>query len=276
MSDLSNLPELSSEYSLSQEQIKQFQEKGHLKLAGVASQEEVAVYRELIGEKVKELNYHDKPVEERDTYGKAFIQISNIWEKSAEIQRFVFARRFAKIAADLLGVDGVRVYHDQALFKEPGGGITPWHQDQIYWPVDTDNFVTMWMPLVPVSQDVGSMNFASGSHKYGYISKLAISDESQKTLGQYIEAKGLEVENYGALEAGDATWHYGWTLHSAPGNPTSTMREVMTIIYYADDAKVLEPDSNARKSDLKRWLPELSPGDLAASKLNPVVYKKGM
>ncbi|MFR9708072.1 phytanoyl-CoA dioxygenase family protein [Paenibacillus sp. MB22_1] len=197
-----------------------------------------------------------------------------MWEKSAEIQRFVFARRFAKIAAELMGVDAVRIYHDQALFKEPGGGITPWHQDQIYWPVDTDNFITMWMPLVPVSEDVGSMNFANGSHKFGYISKLAISDESQKTLGQYIEAKGLEVENYGALAAGDATWHYGWTLHSAPGNPTNTMREVMTVIYYADGAKVIEPDTNARKKDLQKWLPGLAPGDLAASKLNPIVYKK--
>ncbi|MHA6483357.1 phytanoyl-CoA dioxygenase family protein [Paenibacillus sp. strain BS8-2] len=274
MSELNKLPELTSDYALTNEQIEQFQQKGHIKLSQVATSDEVAVYRSVIGEKVKELNYQDKPIEERDTYGKAFIQVSNIWEKSEEIQRFVFARRFAKIAAELLGVDGVRVYHDQALFKEPGGGITPWHQDQIYWPVDTNNFVTMWMPLVPVSEEVGSMNFANGSHEFGYISKLAISDESQKTLSQFIEAKGLEVENYGALEAGDATWHYGWTLHSAPGNPTSTMREVMTIIYYADDAKVIEPDSNARKTDLKRWLPDLAPGDLAASKLNPVVYKK--
>ncbi|MGG1638965.1 phytanoyl-CoA dioxygenase family protein [Paenibacillus sp. NRS-1760] len=274
MSDLNKLPELTSDYELTTEQIQLFQEKGHIKLNQVASSEEIDVYRPIIGEKVKELNYHNKPIEERDTYGKAFIQVSNIWEQSAEIQRFVYARRFAKIAAELLGVDGVRIYHDQALFKEPGGGITPWHQDQIYWPVDTDNFVTMWMPLVPVSEEVGSMNFANGSHKFGYISKLAISDESQKTLSQYIEAKGLEVENYGALEAGDATWHYGWTLHSAPGNPTNTMREVMTVIYYADDAKVIEPDTNARKTDLQKWLPGLAPGDVAASKLNPIIYKK--
>ncbi|MFR9708070.1 hypothetical protein ACL02P_01345 [Paenibacillus sp. MB22_1] len=72
MSDLNNLPELSSDYQLSKEQIQQFQEKGHIKLNQVASSDEVAVYRSIIGEKVKELNYHDKPIEERDTYGKAF------------------------------------------------------------------------------------------------------------------------------------------------------------------------------------------------------------
>lgn len=30
-----------------------------------------------------------------------------------------------------LQVDGVRIYHDQALFKSPGGGPTPWHCDQV-------------------------------------------------------------------------------------------------------------------------------------------------
>ena len=59
-------------------------------------------------------------------------------------------------AAHLLGVDGVRLSHDQALFKEPGGGRTPWHQDQCYWPLDTDKTITMWMPLVDVPGEVGT------------------------------------------------------------------------------------------------------------------------
>jgi ectoine hydroxylase-related dioxygenase (phytanoyl-CoA dioxygenase family) len=171
-----------------------------------------------------------------------------------------------------MGVSGVRIYHDQALFKEPGGGHTPWHQDQIYWPLDTDKTITMWMPLVPVSEEVGSMTFASASHKHGYISKQVISDESHSTLKQYIESKGLETVNYGALSAGDATFHAGWTLHSAPGNPTDSMREVMTVIYIADGLKIAEPDSNARRADLGTWFPGLKPGDNAASHLNPLVY----
>ena len=223
---------------------------------------------------MKELNNQNKPLAERDTYGKAFIQIGNLWTKDDEISRFVLAKRFAKIAADLMGVDGVRIYHDQALFKEPGGGHTPWHQDQIYWPLDTNNTITMWMPLVPISEEVGSMTFASTSHKLGYINKLVISDESHKTLAQYIEGKGLETITYGAMAAGDATFHAGWTLHSAPGNPTDTMRKVMTIIYHADGTRLLEPDSNARRNDFAAWFPGLKPGDLAASSLTPLVYHR--
>src|SRR5947209_7477366 len=84
---------------------------------------------------------------QRDTYGKAFLQIMNLWERDEAVRRFALARRFGKIAADLMGVDGVRIFHDQALYKEPGGGFTPWHQDHIYWPLDTNNTITLWMPL---------------------------------------------------------------------------------------------------------------------------------
>lgn len=266
------LPELNSEAALPAEQIAGYNRDGHTIVRGLLQPEEVAVYRQAIGEIVKTHNYHTKPLEERDTYGKAFIQIGNLWRMSEAVKRFVLARRFAKVAAELMGVDGVRIYHDQALFKEPGGGHTPWHQDQIYWPIDSDKTITMWMPLVPVSEEIGSMTFASGSHKSGYISKQEISDESHRTLKSYIEGKQLPTVNYGALAAGDATFHAGWTLHSAPGNPTDQMREVMTIIYIADGLTVAEPDSNARRGDLAAWFPGLKPGDPAASELNPLVY----
>lgn len=266
------LVDLQDEYKLSTEQIEHYQEKGHICLRGVASKEEIGAYRNVINESVAEYAQKLVPLSERDTYGKAFIQVMNIWEHSKAVEKFVLARRFAKIAADLMGVDGVRIYHDQALYKEPGGGHTPWHQDQTYWPIDTDKTITMWMPLVDVSAEMGSMSFASRTHKQGYISKLGISDESHQTLGEYVEAKGFEVMTYGAMNAGDATFHSGWTLHSAPGNPTGRTREVMTIIYVADGAVVSEVDHEARKQDLERWMPGLKTGDLVNSRLNPLVY----
>ena len=44
-------------------------------------------------------------------------------------------------------MEGVRLYHDQALNKDPGGGYTPWHCDGYYWPVQSDKIVTAWVPL---------------------------------------------------------------------------------------------------------------------------------
>src|SRR5579884_1617585 len=133
----STLPDLSSDYPLTSEQIAGYQRDGHILLRGVLSPEEIAAYRPLISDAADRYNTQSKPLEERDTYGKAFLQIMNLWRADPGVARFTLARRMGKIAADLMGVDGVRLYHDQALFKEPGGGPTPWHQDQHYWPLDT-------------------------------------------------------------------------------------------------------------------------------------------
>lgn len=273
---MKDLPKLESDYELTPEQITNYRKNGHIFLGSVAAPEEIGVYRTAISDEVKRLNNQNKPLHERDTYGKAFIQIGNLRRKSEIVKKFVMARRFAKIAADLMGVDGVRIFHDQALFKEPGGGHTPWHQDQIYWPLDTDKTITMWMPLVDISEEMGSMSFISESHTTGDLSKklIEISDESHSIFEEYIERNKLEPITYGAMAAGDATFHAGWTVHSAPANPTNSMRKIMAIIYYADGTRVSEVETEERQMNLDVCLPGLKPGDLAATSVNPLVYSR--
>ena len=268
------LPELTSNYPLKREEVSRFQNDGHVLLRGVATKEEIMAYRHSILDARDKYGAEGTPLEQRDTYGKAFLKGMNLWPKDEGVKRFVLARRLAKIAADLLGVDGVRVYHDQALLKEAGGGLTPWHQDQHYWPLATDNTVTMWMPLVDVMPEMGAMHFASGSHRNGYLGDLPISDESEAKFEQFIQARGYTKVTGAAMAAGDATFHYGWTLHGAPGNSSHRTREVMTIIWFADGTRVGPLDNANRQRDRDRWLPGLKPGDLAASELNPLVFKR--
>ncbi len=267
------LPELSSPYPLAPEQIAHYQQHGWVLLRAVATPDEVAAYRPVIGEVTMAHNYNTKPLSERDTYGKAFIQVGNLWAKDNRVKPFSLARRFGQIAAELMGVSGVRIYHDQALYKEAGGGITPWHQDQQYWPLDGAKCVTLWMPLVDASPEMGTMRFASDSQELGYMGPLNISDTSQKTLEQLIVERGFAVGAAGAMCAGDATFHDGWTIHGAPGNTSpSTTREVMTIIFVEDGAVVTEPDSPQRENDLRGLFPDRKPGDKADGTLNPLIY----
>ena len=268
------LPDLAARLDVSREQVAAFQRDGHILLRGVATSVEIAAYRGVILAARERFGAERTPLESRDTYGKAFLKGMNLWPHDEGVRQFVLARRFAAIAADLMGVDGVRVYHDQALLKEPGGGITPWHQDQHYWPLDTDNTITMWMPLVDVSAAMGTMRFASGSHRDGYLGDMPISDESEEKFEEYIRDRGYRIAPGAAMAAGDASFHYGWTLHGARANVTDRTREVMTVIWFADGARVTEPGNFNRQRDLQRWMPGLKPRDLAASKLNPLVFRR--
>ena len=267
-------PHLDDEVAVDEVCIEEFQAKGHTVVRGLASAAEVEAYRPHIEAATMEHAYDKRPLEERSTYGKAFLQAANLWRRDELVRRFTLSRRFARVAADLLGVDGVRLYHDQALFKEAGGGQTPWHQDQHYWPLDTDRTITMWMPLVDVPPSIGTMTFVSGSHRLGYLGEYSISDESQAAFEAMIAERSLPLETHGPAAAGDATFHAGWMLHSAPPNPTGTLRAVMTIIYFPDGTRVSEPTGPAQEFDLKIWLRGLAPGDLAAGELNPLLWSR--
>ena len=272
-----SLPDLASDYALTEGQISGYRKNGFALLRGLSSPEETAAYRSVLSAITDEFAKNYPPLEKRDTYGKAFIQLGNLWEASPDAAKFSLARRFAKVAAELMGVDGVRLYHDQALYKEAGGGHTPWHQDQQYWPLDGARCVTLWMPLVDCSAEMGTMRFAAGSQTLGYLGPLNISDDSEKQLSDLVAEKGFPITYAGDMAAGDATFHNGWTIHGAPGNVSATTtREVMTVIYVEDGARITEPDHGARVSDLARWFPGLKPGDKAASPLNPLIYHEDL
>jgi ectoine hydroxylase-related dioxygenase (phytanoyl-CoA dioxygenase family) len=266
------LPLLNETIAVTEAQKEAFEKNGHILIKNILNVDEVAAYRDAINEAAYKYNTEKRKLEDRDTYGKAFLQIMNLWEVDESVRQFTLAKRFAKIAADLLGVEHVRLYHDQALYKEPGGGFTPWHQDQYYWPLSTNNTITMWMPLIDIAEDMGMLTFASGSQKNGSVKNVAISDESENELNDYIKREGYEITRAKTMNAGDATWHRGWTLHAAPGNNSNQTREVITIIYFADGATVTQPVNEHQEADRNRWLGSLQPGEPAASKINPVVW----
>src|SRR5439155_5062505 len=130
--------DLDRPYPIDAEQIRFFRENGFVRLKQVFSAEELHDYGAEITRLTLTRSTQKRPLAERSTYGKAFLQITNLWEESGLARAFVFGKRLARIAAELLEVEGVRLYHDQSLCKEPGGGMTPAHADQFYWPLASD------------------------------------------------------------------------------------------------------------------------------------------
>ncbi|MBS1626829.1 MAG: phytanoyl-CoA dioxygenase family protein [Bacteroidetes bacterium] len=258
-------------YLITQEQIDFYEKNRYIKLKGVFNEETLQFFNPVISEQVTKMNTVNTSLENRSTYGKAFLQLFNLWQENEAIKELVFSKRLAKIASDLMQTSGARLYHDQALFKEGGGGITPWHADQYYWPLQTDKTVTAWMPLQATPLELGPLEFSAGSHQIVEGRDLEISDESEIAIQQKLKVTSFKhiIEPY---EAGEVSFHSGWVFHRAGANTTNSMRKVMTVIYMDKEMTLKNPDNKNQIADWNAWCPGAEPGKIINTPLNPVLY----
>jgi len=273
-----NLPvqieaELNRPYDLTSPQIAFYKKHQFIKLKQVLSEETLQYFNGVISEQVALMNKEERTLEERSTYGKAFLQLFNLWRENALVKELVFSKRIAQIASDLMEVNGVRLYHDQALFKEGGGGITPWHADQYYWPLATDKTVTAWIPLQATPLEMGPLEFSAGSHAIVEGRELEIGDESEALIQKRLRVTDFEhiIEPF---DVGEISFHSGWIFHRAGANSTPDMRKVMTIIYMDKDMLLKAPDNANQENDWHTWCPGATIGEVIDTPLNPVLYSK--
>ncbi|MBP7931125.1 MAG: phytanoyl-CoA dioxygenase family protein [Chitinophagaceae bacterium] len=264
---------LNEHYKLSEKEISFYTQNKFIKLKQVLNEETISFFSNHIKKRVEELSAGKKSLEERDTYGMAFLQVFNLWREDDVIKELVFSKRLAAIATDLMQTKGARLYHDQALYKEPGGGYTPWHADQYYWPLASDKTVTAWIPLQETPIEMGPLEFSAGSHVIVEGRELAISDASETILSKKLKVTDFQhvVEKF---DLGEVSFHSGWIFHRAGANTTETMRQVMTIIYMDRDMQLAEPKNENQVNDWNTWCPGASVGEIIDTHLNPILYTK--
>ena len=168
--------------------------------------------------------------------------------------------------------EGVRIYHDQALFKEGGGGITPWHADQYYWPLASDKTITAWIPLQAIPLEMGPLEFSAGSHKIVEGRELSISDESEAIIQQKLRVTDFQhiIEPF---DLGEVSFHSGWVFHRAGANKTPETRKVMTVIFMDSNMLLQAPENENQRKDWEVWCPGAKVGEVIDTYLNPVIFK---
>ena len=260
-------------YSLTSDDVQAFRENGYIHLVGVLPDDVLEYYEPIISKITQE---HDPAagvaLEDKDIYGKAFIQLGNLWQHDAQVTELVFCKRLARLASELMGTAGVRLYHDQSLYKEPSGGITPWHVDQQYWPMDSSKSVTAWIPLQSTPLEMGPLCFGRGSHLKYIARDVKISDESERIIAQAIKKeKIIEIQEPYAL--GDVSFHSGWTLHRAGGNATEQPRKAHTIIYMDEQMRLKKRRSQNQENDRISWCGDTADGGVIDGPLTPILYQ---
>lgn len=205
-----------------------------------------------------------------------FMQLFNTWRGNQNAAKFLLNEQLGMIAGQLLDVSAVRLYQDSLFVKEPGCGPTEWHSDLRMCPFNTNDFLTMWIPLVPVpDQDNGGtgLSFATKSH-VDFSLPFWFNPDEVELSDRYF------VNDHGAYALGDVSVHHGWTLHSAPPNLTKETRFALSLSFVADGVPMLplsEQDNGLlRVPDLedsqsyRDWINET--GAFLQHDLCPIVY----
>jgi hypothetical protein len=243
-----------------------FAEQGFLHLPKVLEPEALNAVRPALEDVLAERRASTPPLEQRGSaYEKAFIQVVNAGLHHAGVARLTTSRRLGKLASDLLGGTGVRIFIEDIFLKEAEGGETPWHQDQSVAPMDAPPFLTIWIPLQHTTRDMGPMRFVPGSHHNGLRGPIDISEDSQTRFQQLIQDESLPVRRAPPLALGDVTVHHGMTIHGADANQSPHDRLAVALHCFADGARIVAPQDPLSQHILDSFGPGLQPGDLAAS-----------
>jgi hypothetical protein len=261
--------ELDTPYGLTEDQCLTFRRDGFIKLPGVLSPGAVARLRQ----ELLRLLCKTFDVSLDGGSNDRFLSLEMMWLENALIRSYVLSPRIGKISADLLGVERVRLYHDNALSKEPGCGRTPWHYDDHHFPLATNDVVTAWIPAQPIPVAMGPLAFAKPLRVFELVKDIEFNkfDTSyDKQVAEAFEANDVAVED-GPFAVGEVSFHHNLSFHTAAGNRTTQSRIVLASTFYADGARVLEQPTMV-SGDWQKFIPGVGPGDIAASELNPVCW----
>ena len=258
--------ELSTPYNITEEHHLAFRRDGFIKLPNVLSPAAVVCLRE-------ELIRLLRKTFPENTKNNRFLSLEMMWIESLIIRRYVLSPRIAKISADLLSVKSVRLYHDNALSKEPGCGRTPWHYDDHHFPLETNDVVTAWIPAQPVPVSMGPLSFAKPLSVFNLVKNINFNKNDtsyDKKVAEVFKANHVVIDSE-PFEMGDVSFHHNLSFHTAGGNTTSQSRIVLANTYFADGARVVKEPTMV-SGDWKKFIPGVDPGGIAASELNPVCW----
>jgi ectoine hydroxylase-related dioxygenase (phytanoyl-CoA dioxygenase family) len=225
-------------HSVSDEKVKFFQKNGYVAFHDVLDERELEVLRAGMKKARDERKgaVRDLAGKDNEDGNDRILQMINLWEQYPEVEAYIKGGRIAKMAQRLTGSSSIRLYHDQALVKEPGPSApSPWHQDQPYWPSKEPGMLSCWMALDDVTVERGCMQFIPGSHRWGEFPPISFEGEGPELKDHISEEQKKKWDPQPVeLEAGSCTFHHGLTFHYTNANTTDHVRRALVDIFIPD------------------------------------------
>lgn len=264
-------------WELSEEQIAEYRKNGFIIIEHFLDAAELAEWSEAIDEAVARRGtqkLHEKregwDVGAPGYYENVFVQRINLWRDNPRVRKLMLDWRIGRMVADLEGIDGVRIWHDQALYKPPWGNQTSFHLDTPYWSFRSLHATSIWIALDDVTAQNGCMVFLPGTHRKGSFDNVGIGNNMGEIFQVHPEFASIEPV-VAEMPAGSCTFHNGLTVHGAGANLTPRPRRAMTCGFMPDGATFCGVQNILSNEQVAR----LKIGDLLNDNdQNPLIYSR--
>jgi ectoine hydroxylase-related dioxygenase (phytanoyl-CoA dioxygenase family) len=259
------------------DEINSFQRDGAVCLRQLLSADEIDTLRKGIELNLSNLSSRAKVASRSDDPG-FFVEDFCTWQNNPFYQNIIFDTQLGAVAAQLMQSQGVRLYHDHLLVKEPGTRqVTPWHQDQPYYNVAGQQNCSFWIPVDPVSRE-STLEFVAGSHLEPWLMPRSFMDNQAKWFPEGSLQELPEIEQSREdfpiigwdIEPGDVVCFHMLTLHMARGVNTQQRRRVFSVRFLGDDM-IHAPRAWITSPDFPGLIDELPAGSPMDHPLFPVV-----
>lgn len=215
--------------------IETFNQNGFVVVEDFFKDNELDLFGSIVDGAVRDRVGSDKrPIAEKSLYEQSFQQCMNLWEDHDDLKQLTFSQKLGETAALLLGAETLRIWHDQALYKEPGGRETDPHQDWPLWPMGPARQITAWIPFDGSTLRGGAMGYSPGSHRLGLAKFSDITRELREHPYPYFDHSEMEDISWVEAPRGSVVFHHSLTVHQARANTTEATRRVYCIIYFED------------------------------------------
>ena len=262
------------------EQIDFYQDNGYIVIEDFLTPDELETWRRHVGDAVAQRDgrivaggpkAQDRvDSEESRYYDKVFVQRMNLWSDHEGMRELMLDPRLGKMVSALAGVHGMRIWHDQALIKQPWANPTGWHLDNPYWSYSSRDAITIWVALDDATRDNGCLYFLPGVHKSATFDGDTIGSNVSDLFEIY--PQWAQVQSVAApMKAGSCSFHNGLMPHGAGANMTPGTRRAMTCGYMPDGCVF----NGIRNILPQAYFESLQIGDtLDDDAMNPLIWHK--
>lgn len=213
--------------------------------------------------------------------GNRTLQIINIWKADRAFAELVHSPALGEIVARFAGWDGTRVAQDQVWLKPPGAGPLVFHRDTTYFEDFSSSVVTVWLALDRMDDQVGPLEYVSGSHRWGDgrrgSAKHFFDEDRHALLHDAAAREGVDTGSLDIamvrVEAGGAGIHDGRTWHgSGPNRTADRTRRGLGMHFVPASCVAFRPDVQVGRL-WKKYVPADGSGRLPDEHF-PVTWRR--